>query len=177
MAFDGALQSRDSLLPPIAIDVAANRYSRAPVLDGDVKMQDRFALMFGYASVGAGIGVGSAMIATAVHPVLVPVIAAASLIGAILLARKASRKLHWGAVTLIVLLHLSAMAAAAGVFLPEVSAQLLPIAGVFISTLVVLALGYGRWFTTVMNVALQALLLAAPFGAAMVASFFNRVAL
>lgn len=177
MAFDGALQSRDGLLPPITIDVSENRFSRAPVLDGDVKVQDRLALLFGYASVGMGIGIGSAMIATAVHPVLVPVIAAASLIGSILLARKASRKLHWGAVTLVVLLHLTAMAATAGVFLPEVSAQLLPIAGVFISALIVLALGYGRWFTTVMNVALQALLLAAPFGAAMVASFFNRVAM
>jgi hypothetical protein len=176
MAFDGALQTRETFLPQIRIEVVPNRFARAPVLDGDVKVHDRLALMFGYASVGVGIGVASAMIATAVHPALVPVIAAASLIGSILLACKALRKLHWGAVTLVVLMHLSAMAATAGVFLPEVSAQLLPLAGLFIATLVVLALGYGRWFTTVMNVALQALLLAAPFGAAMVASFFNRVA-
>lgn len=177
MAFDGALQTREFLLPPIAVEVSGNRFSRAPVLDGDVKMQDRFALLFGYASVGVGIGVGSAMIATAVHAVLVPVIAAASLIGAILLARNASRKLHWGAVALVILLNLTAMAATAGVFLPAVSAQLVPIAGVFTATLIVLAIGYGRWFTTTMNFALQALLLAAPFGAAMVASFFNRVAI
>lgn len=177
MAFDGALQTRETLRPPISIDVSENRFSRAPVLDGEVKVQDRLALMFGYASVGVGIGVASAMIATAAHPVLVPGIAAASLVGSILLARRALRKMHWGAVTLVVVLHLTAMAAAAGVFLPEVSAQLLPLAGLFISTLVVLALGYGRWFTTVMNIALQALLLAAPFGAAMVASFFNRVAI
>jgi hypothetical protein len=32
------------------------------VLDGDVKVQDRVALMFGYASVGVGIGVGAAMV-------------------------------------------------------------------------------------------------------------------
>lgn len=176
MAFEGELPAVRASLLPMRVQVVPNRFSRAAVLDGDVKVQDRLALLFGYASVGAGVGVASAMIAAAVHPALVPVIAIASMAGAILLARKASRHLHWAAVVLVVLMHLSAMAATAGVFLPEVSAQLLPLAGVFTGVLVVLALGFGRWFTTVMNIALQALLLSAPFGAAMVASFFNRVA-
>ena len=59
MAFDGALPTRETYLPQIRIEVVPNRFARAPVLDGDVKVHDRLALLFGYASVGVGIGVGT----------------------------------------------------------------------------------------------------------------------
>ena len=173
MAYDGSLPVRAPAPQGIVIDVAPNRYSRAVIFDGDVKVRDRFALMFGYASLGAGVGVAAAMAAGVVEPALVPAIAAASLIGAVLIARRMAAKLHRAAVLLVVVLHLSAMAVAASIFMPALKAQILPLAGVFAATIAVLAIAYGRWFTTILNVALQALLLGAPFGAAFAHSFFN----
>lgn len=173
MAYDGSLLLSDRLHDDIVIDVAPNT-SRKVIYDGKVKVQDRFALMFGYASLGAGLGIGGAMVASVVQPVLVPVIAVLSMIGAILIARQAVGKLHWAAAVLVIAMHLSAMAAVASIFMPELKATMLPLAGLFAASLIVLAVAYGRWFTTIMNVALQALLLSAPFGAAFAHSFFNR---
>ncbi|MBL8559388.1 MAG: hypothetical protein JNM47_11745 [Hyphomonadaceae bacterium] len=174
MAFDGELLS-PQFRPPL-IDVAPNRFARAPVLDGDVKLQDRLALLFGYACVGAGLGFVFAMVAAGVHLVLVPVVALALVIGALCLARSGLRDLHWAAIALVVVVHLSAMGAVAAAFMPSINAQLAPLAATFAAALVVLAIGFGRWFAHAINFALQALLLAAPFGAALVAGFFDRFA-
>lgn len=171
MAYEGSLPVSER--SEILIEVRPNS-ERTVIYDGAVKVQDRFALMFGYASLGAGLGIAGAMVASVVQPVLVPVIAVMSMIGAILIARRAVGKLHWAAAVLVIALHLSAMAAVASIFMPELKAQMLPLAGLFAASLVVLAIAYGRWFTTIMNVALQALLLSAPFGAAFAHSFFNR---
>jgi len=173
MAFDGVLPIQEPRLAPLSIDVTPNRFSRAPVLDGDVKYQDRFALVFGYAMLGAAAGVGAAMVAGVMQPALLPVITGASLVCSILLARRVSRNLHWSAIALIVVIHLSAMGAAASAFVPGEAARLLPSAGFFAAALAALAFGYGRWFTTTLNIALQALLLAAPFGIATVTTVFR----
>lgn len=173
MAFDGLLPIEERRLAPLMVDVAPNRFSRAPVLDGDVKFQDRFALVFGYALLGAGVGVGTAMVAGVVQPALLPVITIVSLISSMLLARRVSRNLHWGAMALVVVMHLSAMAAAASAFIPGETARLVPSAGLFAIVLAALAIGYGRWFTTTMSIALQAMLLAAPFGVAAVTTVFR----
>ena len=177
MAFDGELLTPHEYLPPIRIEVAPNRFSDAAVLDGAVKVQDRLALLQGYASVGAGAGFVGAMTAAALHPVLVPLITSAAVVGAALLARAGWKELHWGSAALVIVMHMTASAATVGMFLTDVGAQLLPLAGGFASVVVFLALGFARWFATALNLALQALLLSVPFGAALVASFFHRLAL
>lgn len=173
MAYDGFIPALDRPRDAISIDVQPNS-ARPVIYDGAVKVQDRFALLFGYASFGAGLGVAGAMVASVAEPVLVPVIAVMSMLGAILIARRTAATLHWAAAVLVLVMHLSAMAAVASIFMPELKAQILPLAGLFAASLIALAIAYGRWFTTIMNVALQALLLSAPFGAAFAHSFFNR---
>ncbi|KAF0182889.1 MAG: hypothetical protein IV086_01680 [Hyphomonadaceae bacterium] len=174
MAYDGALAPVfQHHTPGFQIGVTPNQFGRARWLEGDVKVQDRLALLFGYASVGAGAGIAAGMIAGVVQPALIPVLTIVTLTGSILLARQASRRLHWSAVVLLIALHLSAMAAAASALVPGETARLAPAAGVFAGVLVVLALGYGRWYTTTLNMAFQALLLGAPFGAAAVSTIFG----